>query len=293
MLSQYLSSAAKNTDLEAWLTLVCSVVSMASLLACLILHLVFPSLLNVPSKMFFNLALALLGAHATFLLSGAKNLPGLWCPVVGGIQHFLWLSTFTWMTCMSSHLYANIRSLVKSSTETESKCLKYFLAAWLLPLLAVAACTSLHVTGHFTYGGIDSCWIVGQLDLGLAIALPVACCIAVNIVLFSLTVNYLRRAMDESSTVNSQYNIKYRLFVYVKMSLLVRGTWILGFLSNAPYLGSLRYPFIVLSCLNGFFVSAFFTFNTRFFKAVKERSGWFQSTQPNTSSTASGTASSK
>jgi hypothetical protein len=107
----------------------------------------------------------------------------------------------------------------------------------------------------------------------------------VNIVLFSLAVNYVRKAMDDSSKVNSQYNIKYRLFVYLKMFLLVGGTWVLGFLSNVPHLEPLRYPFIVFSCLNGFFVSASFTFNTRFFTAVRERSGRSQAPdQPNTSS---------
>jgi hypothetical protein len=75
---QQASTVTIATQLEVWLTLVCCSVSMTSLVISLILYLVFPSLLNVPSKMFFNLALALLGAHSVFLLSGAEKLLADW-----------------------------------------------------------------------------------------------------------------------------------------------------------------------------------------------------------------------
>jgi hypothetical protein len=219
--------------------------------------------------MLVNLALALLCAHVIFLSSGYLSSFKKLCPVIGGVQHFFWLASFAWMVGLSAHLQANMRHIRQHNPNSKTRFVTTFVCAWGAPLVIVGVCAILYITGHFSYGGDDYCWIEKPLHLGLAFALPIGLSMATNAFIFVLTACSLRRAMDEAARASAKYNIRYRLILYTKLSLLMGGTWILGFLSNAPYLEFLRYPFIFLACLNGFFIAVSLTLNARFFKAVR------------------------
>ena len=254
---------------ESLLAIICSSLSIVALLACLVTHLLFPSLLNVPSKMLVNLALALMSAHVIFLLSGYWINDAKLCAVIGGVQHFFWLASFAWMVGLSAHLQTTMRHIGQPGQEGLTSFIPTFICAWGIPLVIVGICGVAHFTGHFTYGGAESCWIADPFHLGLAFGLPIGLSVATNIVLFILTAYSLRKAMNDAGRATPKYNIKYRLVVYTKLSLLMGGTWILGFLSNAPHLGFLKYAFTVLASLNGFFIAVSFTLSARFFSAIR------------------------
>ena len=82
------------------LTAICCIVSMASLIFLLVIHILFPDLRNLPGKIIINFAFSLLLYQSVFFLS-VKTSNHEQCLIVAILLHFFSLCSFTWMNVMA------------------------------------------------------------------------------------------------------------------------------------------------------------------------------------------------
>lgn len=267
-----LSGATPFISLEGILTIVFSAMSIAGLLASLILHTIVSVLRSSYGRLVLNVKVCVLLGHIIFLVNTPLAKYPTICMMMSALQHYVWLASFFWMNILCFNALKSFQRLTADPSSHRNKSVRLFmLYGWGTPLCIVAACILLHYFNLFQYGNLYVCWIVGSLNIGLSFGLPVAALLLSNLVLFIATYVYLKNSMDMASKVSNSYSRQQRFVLYIKLSSIMGLSWMLGFLSNIPQLKFLRFAFIALSCSNGLFLSLCFTLSPRMFRILKEK----------------------
>ena len=98
---------------------ICYSVSMSCLMMTFIIYLVAPPLRNVPGLMLMNLIVALFLAQMSYVISsyGIFITHPHWCQLLGATQHYLRLTAFAWMACITVDVYRCLSMIQVAHTD--------------------------------------------------------------------------------------------------------------------------------------------------------------------------------
>ena len=226
----------KNRKEETWAILInpldvisyaTSCLSLCGLLGTIFCYVKFKRLRNIYGKGVMSLCGALMLAQLFTLLSNMIFLSDMPCVVFAAMTHYCWLATFSWSTLLAGVLfYQFVLKSAKQLDESIKSFLMHQLAGWSVPMIPVATslffhfcnCLPSNVTSVYDS---STCWIrAGFVNL-IAFGIPVALCLAMNIIFVSFTLIYLRKARQlsnvlQNKSVNEQGWKEVLLFAKVK-----------------------------------------------------------------------------
>ncbi|XP_071952463.1 uncharacterized protein [Antedon mediterranea] len=248
--------------------LVC-VISLIALFVSILTLCCFRSLLNLPGICRLCLMISIFFAQFIMLTIAYITKPRQLCTGTAVVMHFFWLALFSWSNVLAFDL-ARVFGTQSSRPSTSKKRRLlglYVLYGWGLPLIIATLSTGLHFSGKFdfSYGGETFCWFSDRHSLLLGFGIPVSICIALNCVLYLITVVGIWKvhrvtefAVQENQRRNKR---KDELKLYIKLSILMGVTWSLVFITVYTDEPVLWYIFIILNGLQGFFIFIAFTCN--------------------------------
>ena len=152
------------------------------------LHCFISHLRNFHGKCIMSLSLALFFALLLPMISAKVSLSPNLCITFSILTHYMWLSTFTWMTIIGGNLFQLLifKPLVK--LEVRDKRITYRLVlpvlGWCIPLILVAMCIFLHSKNILLeYGANSPCWISDRNASLVVFGVPIGTCLGINVVL--------------------------------------------------------------------------------------------------------------
>ena len=254
------SSNNKDVVLEV-LTFAGTLVSLVCLFITIAIYSLTPKLRTLPGMLLLNYMLLLALAQMTFQWNGNFVKFLVFCKVVGAVQHFSWLATFTSMTVFAHKLFKTFTTCNTTTNGTQFRKKTYILysaASLGIPAIFVAVCVFLDVfTSLFCYGGQESCWISTHCTLGILhmFASPVLALVTINAIFFFRSMYALRTTFREGQmAVGEQNRRRQILAVYFRLFLMTGLAWLLGFLPPLTSIGGFWYPFVVLNSIQGVYV---------------------------------------
>lgn len=185
------------------------------------------------------------------------------CTIIGVISHYLWLTSFTWISIFQVDILKMARKMKKypGSISQKRKFSKLmYIFGYFVHLVIVFPCVML---SHFTeinigYSNGQTCFITGFMANILAFTLPVLLSLLINIAVLISTSLHLSRY---NSTVNSLAQIQHArssIPIYIKLCIFCACPWILGIIADVFDLDVLRYIFILFAGSHGTAISIIF-----------------------------------
>ena len=207
-----------NTDMVSILfseplEVICSAatcLSLIGLMGTLYFYVRFRRLRNLYGSAVMSLSTALLLTQMFTLVSNMIPLSEVPCVAFAAIMHYFWLATFTWSTILAGILvYQFVLKSMKQLDNSFKSFLWCQLVGWSVPLVLVAIALVFHFCGCLPSNMAsvyDSsiCWIrAGVVNL-IAFGIPVAVCLAINIVLVSFTLIHLHKERKHLNELQSK-----------------------------------------------------------------------------------------
>ena len=265
---------SKHTDFSAQsalgiTTIILCSISLLGLICRLVLQPFRPQYKTFPGRMQFNLVLALALAIALLLLSPLASDVDKLCFTLAVLKYFAFLASFVWMTCVAGDTcWALRRSLACRNPQKGPNLLRYLLIGWFLPSIITIILLSIDLSKADTslapqFGG-RGCWITRKLPLVLFFFVPFFISVILNIVLFMLTVRFLKSAFQESNVIRKSKDSQHPWRVYVKLFIIMGLTWLVGCV--AIWVNSIVawFLFVILNASQGIFI--FLAFVVKFSK---------------------------
>ncbi|XP_071954239.1 adhesion G protein-coupled receptor L1-like [Antedon mediterranea] len=250
-----------------YITIVGCSVSIVALLACVFTFSILKRLKSLRTTIHRNLCISLAISQLIFIVGIERTSNKVVCSVIAGMLHYFFLVSFMWMCLEGIHLYI---TLVRVFNTTEHGALHYYLAAYALPLLVVAALAGAVPEG---YGTDKFCWLSTENNFIFAFVAPVAGIILLNFIILIVS---LRKAYASSNAMNQDATKTQQLRTWIKGAItllfLLGSTWATGLLFFNQSSITMAYIFTVLNSLQGFFIFLFYCFNNDAIK--KELRRW-------------------
>ncbi|XP_017580251.2 adhesion G protein-coupled receptor E3-like [Pygocentrus nattereri] len=189
-----------------------------------------------------NLCISLFLAHLlflltqTFLLDIASDV--LLCAVLAGVEHFLFLSAFVWMSIEAVLLFIVVKNLTQIRPKMEMlswKCLTVI--GYVIPLTVVGVSIGLVPEGY----GSSQCWLKTTQGFLWSFLGPVCVILALNLIIFIsigfLMVSTLRKLNNEvlqTKLTQSDNDLIKSVMLKVLLQFVIIGcSWILGFFTDS------------------------------------------------------------
>ena len=237
-------------------TPVCYTFSMLGLLMTFLIYLRIPSLRTIPALMVMNLTLALLLAQLSYLMSSLGLLldkPN-WCYMLAAAQHYFWLTSFSWMACISFDIFLCLRRVEPlNSISHRTRYYKIISCCWFVPMLLPVATVCLQKLGitDIGYGGKFACWLLNARSVLYLFVVPVLSIVLFNAVTFLACVYTIREISMNASYAGRNVDGKERLVLCLKISSLMGISWLFGILPNVVDRPELWYIFVVCNAFQG------------------------------------------
>lgn len=220
-----------------------------SIVACvliLVTYLIFKDLRTLPSQLLMNLAVAILLSDVFLLVNSVLSLHIQWkglCTTGGIVLQFLFLSRFTWMTCLgfefSRKFIQAFQLKVANSDDNRSPklCLLiYMIIGWGIPLVIVVITMIVNLTSYGfvryrtgTDGDQGLCWIDNDVALIISTVIPISIALIVNTVIFFFIVSLIffmsRNMPKDIQRKQTTAHVRVVLGVFVVLGI----TWVFGF----------------------------------------------------------------
>ncbi|PSN44235.1 hypothetical protein C0J52_04822 [Blattella germanica] len=274
---------SENNNILSYMTNIGVSVSITCILLHLALFIATPRLRNLPAMNVASLSISLLLLYVCYI---TRQIIGIPCVVHAVIMHYCLLSTFAWTLATAFDVWTAIRkSVIKLQFhpgDRKKRFLVYSFLAWILPAFIVAVALVLHlveVQSDYQPGFEDDCWFNNDNALLVFVVAPLSVVMLFNIVFFSWTAWLIY-----SSRLENRSSIYTEFMLFVRLSLIMGLTWIVGLLGNFIDHVALWYLFVLLNSLQGFFIFMAFSCTKRFRKELSNRSK-FQSTKQTTTTT--------
>ncbi|XP_041351118.1 uncharacterized protein LOC121370083 [Gigantopelta aegis] len=251
----------------------CQSISLACLIVTFAVFCLCPALRTLPGKTTMGLILTLLITVGLNLFGISRVEHSLLCKVIGILNHFFLLSSFTWMGICSFHMYWVFKDVLmpRKSVSGERKLFGlYLLASILVPFLinltVLGINYAIHGANDIGYGK-SLCYISNFYSIIMGLLVPVAIVVLFNGVLFILTINSLRKMSLEHENLTGK---KENVYLYIKLSSLTGLNWLFAFVAPLTGIQELWYVFVVLCGLQGFYIFLAFVCNRRVFTLLAE-----------------------
>ena len=271
--------------IESYLSTALTCISLVAMILTIITYLLFVELRNLPGLAILNLCISTFFFQLTFML-GMSFHQSLYryhhdlCIAIGIIIHYEGLASFFWTNVMAFDLLLTL-SRWSAAPRSPSKMLpRYALYAYGVPLLIVSAAITIDFckcTGNFIIGyGLFLCWIGNPLANFIFFGLPMGLILIANMILFICTICSIQRATTVRTSVNRKQSAMQQLKLYARMSTVMGFCWIFGLAAGAldpiSTVGLIfAYIYSITNSLQGFFIFAAFTCNSRVLHLYKVR----------------------
>ena len=249
-------------------TSVCYSVSMSCLLWTFLVYLRVSALRTIPGLTLMNLIVALFLAQMTYLISsyGLFLSYPVWCQFLGAAQHYLWLTSFAWMACMSFDIFRCLNCLHILAQEPQTRrYYKLVFCCWFTPILLpiFTACVQNFGIWNIGYGGRNVCWMVNPQTVLYLFAIPVFTVVLFNVIMFLASVFSIRHISDNASYAGRKKDGKERLVQCIKISSWMGTSWLFGILPNVFNLPQLWYIFSICNAFQGVHIFLGFGLSSR------------------------------
>ena len=234
----------------------CYSLSMACLMVTFIIYLIAPPLRNIPGLMLMNLIIALFLAQLSYLVSSYGvflKYPHL-CQFLGATQHYLWLTAFAWMACITIDIYQCLSTIHVSHPDSHKKrYYKLVVSSWLAPLIipVVTLCLQFSGTVAVGYGGQNTCWFMNSNSVLYFFAIPVLSVVIINVLLFLGSIYRIRQISNNACYVGRKEDVKLRLVQCLKISSWIGTSWLFGVIPNIINIPELWYMFTICNAFQG------------------------------------------
>ena len=193
-------------------------VSLLCLLTTFLIHIRYRPLRTLPGLILMNLIAALFLAQLMYLMNSLDLFHGnpIRCQVFATAQHYFWLTSFSWMACISVDIFKCLSaSCTTINTYSAAKYHKYVLVSWLTPLPIPMVANVLTITATSDVG-YDStlCWLAGSKSVLYLFALPVLSVVTTNIILFVGSVCRLCALLQNAASVGRKEENKQRVLMH-------------------------------------------------------------------------------
>uniref|UniRef100_A0A8C4YPX1 Adhesion G protein-coupled receptor E5 n=2 Tax=Gopherus evgoodei TaxID=1825980 RepID=A0A8C4YPX1_9SAUR len=240
-------------ELEDWtldvITKVGLVISLLCLLLAIITFLFCRTLKGPRTTIHLHLCLALFIAYSVFLTGTSSTGNRVVCGVVAGLLHYFFLAAFCWMCLEGAELYLLV---VQVFTPHGLRRRYMFLLGYGVPALIVGISATTYSQG---YGTARHCWLSLEKQFIWSFLAPVCIIIAVNAVIFVVTVWKLSLKFADINPDMSQLKKLRVLTITAIAQLCVLGTtWIFGMFQFNQRSLVASYIFTILNSLQGLFI---------------------------------------
>ncbi|XP_044850507.1 adhesion G protein-coupled receptor E5-like [Mauremys mutica] len=240
-------------ELEDWtldvITKVGLVISLLCLLLAIVTFLFCRALKGPRTTIHLHLCLALFIAYTVLLTGTSSTGNGVVCGVVAGLLHYFFLAAFCWMCLEGAELYLLV---VQVFTPHGLRRRYMFLLGYGVPALIVGVSAATYSQG---YGTARHCWLSLEKQFIWSFLAPVCIIIAVNAVIFVVTVWKLSLKFADINPDMSQLKKLRVLTITAIAQLCVLGTtWIFGMFQFNQRSLVASYIFTILNSLQGLFI---------------------------------------
>ncbi|KAJ7989677.1 hypothetical protein DPEC_G00307020 [Dallia pectoralis] len=173
------------------------------------------------------------------------------CSVMAGLLHFLVVASFMWMLLEALQLYLLVRSLSKIQViQRDGLRKKYlYLVGYGVPLVIVAVSVAVRPNG---YGGTTVCWLKPDKNFTWALLGPVCVILAMNWIVFCVTIWSLRPTLaNMRSDVSQSKDTRLIIFKILAQFVVLGCSWVLGLFQSTMVF---KYLFILLNSQQGTFL---------------------------------------
>ncbi|KAK2166886.1 hypothetical protein LSH36_34g08004 [Paralvinella palmiformis] len=270
---------ALNYDkVESILTTVGLTISLFCLALSIVAHALYPSLRNTAGKCILSLCVSLFIGQLLFLTSTKVSNHGA-CYALAVILHYAFLASFCWTNCLSIDICLAFSCSCGINASSTDRFKKYLLYACSVPVLLILSAISMDFLPgvpdlYQPHYGELYCLINRSGALLLTFALPVACILSVNLVLFVITTRniYISKKLAKFAMIEKRRNARVLDFIlYTKLYVIMGLTWLIGFLAAIVDKRPLWYVFIIFNTLQGAFLCLAFVFSKKTVKAFRDR----------------------
>ena len=273
-----LNDSVKETEMVNYtlniLTLVCIGISIMCLLARIILQHFITSFKKRPGKIQLQLTFTLLFAFVMLVLGPfLSGIPEA-CTTAAILLAYGFLAAFIWMNVIAVDTWLVFKpsAAFSRADEQEKSLLVHIICGWGIPILLVAVSIAINysdVDERFVpkFGG-SRCWYTQRYAMLLYFGVPIALSIILNIFLYISTSYNLHKAFQNSLVSSNMEG--YHFGIYVRLFILMGITWIFGFISAFTDEIIIDFIFVILTSLQGLFLSISFVCNKRVLSEMKE-----------------------
>jgi len=205
------------------------------------------------------------------------------------IFHYFFLADFIWTFSVAFNFY---QMIVRRNRDAESLEYFYHAAAWLIPMVIVAAMAA---TGQY-YNRGGYCYMAAGVPIFLGFFVPGLFIVTANTIIFIFTVKEIHDTLKSAPNSDKKEKSK-ELKVYFSIFASIGLSWLFGFAMVITDNETLQIIFLVLfsilTPLQGFFIFISYCCNERIINRWGQTMGFQQLLDSNaTSTTASGRLSS-
>ncbi|XP_065432237.1 adhesion G protein-coupled receptor E5-like [Chrysemys picta bellii] len=240
-------------ELEDWILDVITKVGLMISLLCLLLSIVtflFCRALKGPrTTIHLHLCLALFIAYTVFLTGTSSTGNRVVCGVVAGLLHYFFLAAFCWMCLEGAELYLLV---VQVFTPHGLRRRYMFLLGYGVPALIVGVSATTYSEG---YGTARHCWLSLEKKFIWSFLAPVCIIIAVNAVIFVVTVwKLLLKFADINPDMSQLKKLRVLTITAIAQLCVLGTTWIFGLFQFNQRSLVVSYIFTILNSLQGLFI---------------------------------------
>ncbi|XP_014209550.1 latrophilin Cirl isoform X2 [Copidosoma floridanum] len=248
----------------------CSV-SIVCLVLAIITFQLFRGLKSDRTTIHKNLCVCLLIAEVLFICGIEQTSQRIVCGVVAGLLHFFFLCAFAWMFLEGFQIYV---MLIEVFEAEKSRLRWYYLSAYGLPLLVVAASCVINPQG---YGTEHYCWLKTEDYFIFSFVGPVILVLLANLVFLSMAIYMMCRHANTTVSMKSKEHSRLAsasgkeenalpnklqahlvwLRGAIVLVFLLGLTWTFGLLYMNRNTLAMAYIFTVLNSLQGLFIFVF------------------------------------
>ncbi|XP_046380663.2 G-protein coupled receptor Mth-like [Haliotis rufescens] len=265
------------SPMTAIITSVGLFVSLLGLMITMVIYALIKSLRNIPGKIILSLTTSLFFANLTVLFAPrAESFPTL-CKVIAALMHYLFLDAFLWMNVMAADVWFTFsKSFVKAGDGGKSSKRFIFYNVYVRGVaivLVTAAVTVDNVVSESQFKpnyGRGLCWITNKRGLLVFFASPLFLLICLNFVFFSIAAKNIHDAKRKSAIYLGKGD-RSQFGIYVKLSVVMGLTWVLGFLASLFPYTVMWCIYIIFNTLQGMFICIAFVFTRRVLHSLRER----------------------
>ena len=268
----------RGNEVLGYLTLIFFLLSILSLVFLLVTYIIFPNLRTLPGKNLMNFAASLLLFMIFWLPSDyiEVRLNKKTCMAVAIIEHYSLIALFVSKSVIAFHTFKVFARNLPAPKMSEGQEKKFFCGymtlVWLFPAVFVGICLELDRQGLIGYGKSDICWLTEENAYIYLVTIPIAVLLSFNVIAFSTTAVYLRRHGENIAARQASGNRRSNLSIYVKLSTLMGFSWLFGVLGLVVTSTTVFwYFFVILTSLQGLFVTIAFVINSKTISLYKGR----------------------